>query len=317
MTVSGTHAAASVRPAATDVVDAETRTLRERVTSLETANRALIEAWERAEAASRSKNEFLSRVSHELRTPLNAVLGLAQVLARRDLSARDAKIVEEIVRGGRWLLNLVNDLLDISRVDAGRLPLSLAPVGVGKVINDAVALIPVPPKERGVELNVEIPDPVPPVIADTGRLCQVLVNLLSNAVKFNRPRGRVTVSCTEASHQRVAIHVTDTGVGIARADLERVFHPFERGDDDGEDVEGIGLGLSVARALTEAMGGSLEVRSQRGVGSTFSVLLPAAPTGSTAVVPDSASGRRPSLVERDDRGGAMVDEPDLERAGTR
>lgn len=237
-------------------------------------------AREEAEAANRAKTDFLSRSSHELRTPLNAILGYAQVL---ELDLRDAEQrghAQRIVSAGRHLLGLIGELLDIARIEAGRLDLALAPVSVQAVIEEALTLVRPHAGERGVGLAVAPVAPALAVHADAQRLRQVLVNLLSNAIKFNRERGevRIEAACRESRDggHRVRIGVIDDGPGVPPAQRERLFAPFERLGAERSAVEGTGLGLAVSKRLAEAMGGEIGLDSAPGRGAHFWIELPAA-----------------------------------------
>lgn len=247
-----------------------------RTRDLEEANRGLLEAKETAEEASRAKSEFLSRTSHELRTPLNAILGFGQLLETSTLSPGDRESVGQILRGGRHLLELINEVLDISEFDARRSALSVEPVSVAEVVSESMDLNTPLAGARNVELQTSPLDPSWYVLADRQRLRQVLHNLLTNAVKFNREEGTVRVSGLKSSGDTLAIRVADTGPGIASEHLERLFSPFDRLGAERTESEGTGLGLALSKALVEAMGGRIAVDSQVGHGSTFSVELPQA-----------------------------------------
>jgi PAS domain S-box-containing protein len=242
--------------------------------------RALREA---AENASRAKSEFLSRMSHELRTPLNSILGFAQLLQMDELSVEQSDAVEHILRAGRHLLDLIDEVLDIARIETGHLELVIEPVVVGDILTEAIDLTnPMAARAEVTVCNAVDLRSAPVVIADRQRLMQVSLNILSNAVKYNRPGGRVDVSC----HQHPPgwrISIADTGRGIHPEDLERVFAPFDRLGAEHTGVEGTGVGLALSRHLVEQMGGRLEVVSVPEVGSTFFVDLPAA---TAAVVVD-------------------------------
>jgi signal transduction histidine kinase/CheY-like chemotaxis protein len=229
-----------------------------------------------ATRANQAKSEFLSRMSHELRTPLNSILGFGQILEMDELRARQRECVQQILTAGRHLLALINEVLDISRIEAGRLRLSLEPVGVAETVQGAIDLARPLATPRGVELRVELPDPGRHVLADRQRLHQVLLNLLANAVKYNRESGRVGVACVETAPSRLQIRVTDTGRGIRPEDMPRLFTPFERLGAESDGVEGTGLGLAMAKHLVEAMNGTIAAESEVGVGSTFTVDLPLA-----------------------------------------
>jgi signal transduction histidine kinase/CheY-like chemotaxis protein len=240
---------------------------------LDEARLEAVRARAEAERASLAKSDFLSRMSHELRTPLNAVLGFSQLLALDELDGRQREAVEQINRGGRHLLELINEVLDIASIEAGRLSLSIEPVDLQNVVDEAVGLIRPIAAERRV--TVETAGIEGTVLADRQRLKQILLNLLSNAVKYDRPGGSVRVDVI-SSGQTHRIRVSDTGPGIDPALLERLFTPFDRLGAEASGVEGSGVGLALSRRLAEAMGGALGVESQPGRGSTFWVELEAA-----------------------------------------
>ncbi|MDP9067243.1 MAG: PAS domain S-box protein [Actinomycetota bacterium] len=244
--------------------------IRQALEKSETALRAQTQAAERANLA---KSEFLSRMSHELRTPLNAILGFGQLLEMDDLTEDQAENVAEMIRGGKHLLELINEVLDISRIETGRLALSLEPVPLAYVIDEATRLVRPLAAQRGIALTVELPDPELHVMADQQRLKQILINLLSNAIKYNRDNGAVTVSASPRGDGRIGVSVADTGSGIRPDLVEAIFTPFERLGAEATSIEGTGLGLAIGRRLTEAMGGSLGVESVVGSGSTFTLEL--------------------------------------------
>ncbi len=226
-----------------------------------------------AERANASKSEFLSRMSHELRTPLNAVLGFTQLLELDDLSAEQRDSVEHIARAGRHLLELIDEILDISRIEGGELRLSLEPVSVREVVGEAVGMVRPLAVARGVRIDGLENGGGQHVRADRQRLKQVVVNLLANAVKYNRDGGEVTVACEAVSGGRLRLVVADTGIGIAEHDMARLFLPFERLGAAQSEVEGTGLGLTLTKQLVDAMGGETGATSQVGEGSSFWVEL--------------------------------------------
>ncbi|MHB8681656.1 MAG: PAS domain S-box protein [Acidimicrobiales bacterium] len=228
-----------------------------------------------AEQASRAKSDFLSRMSHELRTPLNSILGFSQLLQMDDLAVQQADAVEHILRGGRHLLELIDEVLDIARIESGNLELSIAPVRVSALVREAVDLTRPIADRADVAVRVLIPeDDDMAVLADRRRLLQVLLNLISNAVKYNRSGGRVDISCADAGDGTLRLAVADTGRGIRPENIGRVFEPFDRLGAEQTGVEGTGVGLSLSRHLVEQMGGGLSVDSVLDVGSTFCVALP-------------------------------------------
>jgi signal transduction histidine kinase len=241
---------------------------------------------EQLQAADQAKNEFLSRMSHELRTPLAAIMGFSELFALADLDEKKNEWAATLLRAGKHLLQLVDEVLDISRIEAGELSISVEPVAVQPLLADAMEMI--QPMAEGRRVTIHKPDVGDGsryVRADTQRLKQVLINLLSNAVKYNREGGEVEISAVRTGSDQVRIGVKDTGPGIDPDSFEKLFTPFER-LDAGADVQGTGLGLALSRSLVEAMQGSLTVSSAPGEGSTFTVELrmgePAAVVAATA-----------------------------------
>ena len=231
-----------------------------------------------AEAASRAKTEFLARMSHELRTPLNAVLGFAQLMevdAQEPAGPGQLRRLKLIREAGAHLLHMINDMLDLTRIEAGGLALQPQPVVLHEAAQAALAMVQGLAEKAQVTLSLEgAPGLV--VRADPARLHQVLLNLLTNAIKYNRPGGRVTIRLS-ADGARVCTEVADTGLGISEAALPALFEPFQRGDHQRSPIEGAGIGLAVTRALVQAMAGEIAVQSEPGAGSRFSVWLPAEP----------------------------------------
>jgi PAS domain S-box-containing protein len=250
------------------------------------AERSLQLAKEEAEKANVAKSEFMSRMSHELRTPLNSVLGFAQILQMELQSPNELEMISYIVKSGGYLLELINEVLDISRVETGNIAVSLELVSVDALI--VACLIDVSPDAAasGVEIINQC-ETNRLVRADPQHLKQVLVNLLSNAIKYNHAGGTVTLTCDEDGG-RLRLRVTDTGPGIAPQLHERLFAPFDRLDAASKGIEGTGLGLALSKGLMEAIGGSLGVESQVGSGSTFWMELPLATT--SANFADRANG---------------------------
>ncbi len=282
-----------------------------------------------AERANRAKNEFISRMSHELRTPLNAVLGFGQLMSMSELDERQHGNVEHILSAGRHLLDLINEILDISRIESGDMRLSLEPVSLESVLVDAADLVTPVADEHGITITVE-QEPDLWVRADVQRVRQVLLNLLSNAVKYNDDRGHVWVRARRADGGRVRIEVQDDGAGIAPEMMERLFSPFERLGAEQSAVEGTGLGLALSRGMIEAMGGRISVHSGLDEGSRFVVELAesSAPTPSdlaAVAAPHSAAARRrragpvgrpgpPGPVHRGQRRQHRIDRADPVRA---
>jgi signal transduction histidine kinase/ActR/RegA family two-component response regulator len=231
-------------------------------------------ARQEAERANRAKSEFLSRMSHELRTPLNAILGFGQLLQLSDLTEVQREGVDQVLRGGRHLLGLINEVLDISRIETGSLALSREAVNVYELLKETIDLIRPLAAER--ELRIEAPSAKGcscTVQADRQRLRQALLNLASNAVKYNRHGGAISFTCQAASDGRLRILVRDTGPGVAADKLHRLFTPFDRLGAEQTDIQGTGMGLALSKRLLEAMGGTITAHSVQGQGSTFTLEL--------------------------------------------
>ncbi len=259
------------------------------------AQEAVRRAKEDAERANEAKSRFLTHMSHELRTPLAAITGFAELLQRDATGEKEQKWIAHIVQGGEHLLDLVNELLEIARIEAGEVTLAIEPVDVRSTVAEVLSLAAPLAAERGIHLELTAgPAPDRPALADEMRLRQVLLNLVSNAIKYNRDAGRVSVSVDENEDATVRVSVTDTGEGISPEALEKLFSPFERlGAEEGP-VEGTGLGLVVTKGLVEAMDGRLHVESVVGTGTTFAFELPteasAADREELAQVPAPAAG---------------------------
>ena len=231
-----------------------------------------------AEEASRTKSEFLSRMSHELRTPLNVILGFGELLRmdQHALNADQRESVEQILAGGRHLLQLVNQVLDITRLETGDLNSGRERVLVLDTITDVLTITEGQALQRGITVRSELPvDPAWCVFADRQRLVQLLLNLVGNAIKYTPPHGHITLRCAVHDHS-LQISITDTGIGIPDDKLARLFTPFDRLDAERTAVEGTGLGLALAKALVEDMGGTIGAHSIAGQGSTFWIILPLA-----------------------------------------
>lgn len=253
--------------------------IKERTIDLENANLSLINANQLAQKANQAKIDFLSKMSHELRTPMNSILGFGQLLQMSELTATQEKGVQHILDSGKHLLNLINEVLDISRIESGRISISVEPVNVYEIINDVKESLLFSANQKGINIETELNVQSPIFIkADKQRLKQVLINLANNAIKYNNEGGEVTIYVTakpieENDYTPVRISVSDTGWGIEEQYLEKIFIPFERVGAERSGVEGTGLGLAVVKQLIEIMGGKVGVKSSPGAGSTFWVEL--------------------------------------------
>jgi signal transduction histidine kinase len=284
--------------------------VQERTAQLELANSELELAIDEARNANQAKSAFLSSMSHELRTPLNAILGFAQILASKDMPTTPEQKLEfsgHILKSGRHLLTLINEILDLAKVESGALSVSMEPVPLSDVLAECQGMIAPLAAARGV--RVLFPEaPSARVQADRTRLKQVLLNLLSNAVKYNREGGAVVVDCARPAPRRLRLSVQDTGMGLSPEQVAGLFQPFNRLGQEGGTQEGTGIGLVVTRRLVELMGGEIGVTSSPGVGSVFWIELSLASADGTGSV--AAPAERPGAAR------AATDAADAADAGT-
>ncbi|MCH8273600.1 MAG: response regulator [Armatimonadetes bacterium] len=252
-------------------------------------------AREEAVRANDAKTEFLSRMSHELRSPLQPIYTFAALIERETQSERHRRFAGDILQGGARLLELINEVLDIGKIESGHLSLSCVPVSVKDVISEAVRLTEPMAADRGVQIEVRAEREGLYILADRQRVSQVLLNLLSNAVKFNVRDGKVWIAHKQSETGWVRIEVTDTGVGVPLDRIDLLFVPFERLADD-QGIAGTGLGLALSKGLVEAMGGRIGIDMTGSAGSTFYVELPAATVEPAAEPPEQAAAVRMNVA---------------------
>jgi len=269
----------------------------------------LVQARQQAETANRAKSEFLANMSHEIRTPLNGVVGMAQLLHMTALSAEQEGYLVDLDTSARNLLDLIDNILDLSKIEAARIDLEEIPFALADCIDNAASAVRSQLRAKGLALDIDLPPGLPPLLrGDPVRLRQILLNLLGNAVKFTRRGGvgvQVRVVERTATMLLLDLAVSDTGIGIADADLQHIFRPFTQADSStSRHFGGTGLGLAISQRLCELMGGEIVVESRVGVGSTFRLRLPfavaeQATAGVAVAVPDSVatSGLRVLVAE--------------------
>ena len=269
----------------------------EDITDQKQAEQALIAARDEADRASRSKTDFLSSMSHELRTPMNAILGFGQLMEYDEsLPAEHRDSVQEILKAGQHLLELINEVLDLAKVESGRIDLSLEPLELCPIVEECLSLIGPLAGKRNIQLSHARLEGVK-VRGDRTRLKQALLNLLSNAIKYNREGGQVHIDARSEGTDRMRILMMDSGLGIPAERLRELFQPFSRLDAEHTDIEGTGIGLAFTQRIVEMMGGSVGVDSKAGVGSIFWIELPLESPESGAAPASGGTGSMPAPNE--------------------
>ena len=278
---------------------------REFETALQETNEALEMARAAAEKANRAKSEFLSSMSHELRTPLNAVLGFAQLMASEVPAPppHQQRSIDQILKGGWYLLRLINEILDLAMIESGKVTMSQESMSLTDVLQDCHGLIGPQAVKRGIHLEFPKAGELVFIHADRTRVKQVMINLLSNAIKYNATGGAVIVDCTSPAEGRVRISVKDTGIGLSPEQVSNLFQPFNRLGQEGQQEEGTGIGLVVTRQLVQLMGGVIGVESSVGVGTVFWVEFAASEAPELVIdsVDEVALERRHALSQRADQ----------------
>jgi len=274
--------------------DSLNENLKSEISERQLAEKKSQEALEHAEKANNAKSEFLSSMSHELRTPLNAIMGYGQLLEHSSTELKQTKYIEEILKGGRLLLALINQVLDLAKIERGQMEINTALAKPEDIIKDAMAMVEIQAQKQNINLHFHpLKNELPLINVDQTRTLQVLLNILLNAIHYNIPEGQVTVSAKEISDnesgQFVRITVADTGVGIPKSSHDKIFEPFTRLTFKNSHIEGTGIGLSICKLLMELMDGKIGFQSDEDEGSVFWIDLPVDLSGAVSL-PHQAQG---------------------------
>ncbi len=256
------------------------------------SQRELRRARDEAQKANSAKSRFLGRISHELRTPLNAIIGYTQLMQADPMSEEQQHCTDQILKAGEHLLHLINEVLDITRIESGVIPITIKPASIATIIHRSADLVRPMARDNKISISIDAGTCDVKVLVDQDRLTQVLLNLITNAVKYNRPGGSVFVECQDDGPGMVKVGVRDTGIGIPEEKIDRLFTPFDRLDlEKDSSIQGTGLGLTVSKAIMEAMGGTLGVETYK-EGSMFWIEMPAYEADQETPMPGSSPALR-------------------------
>lgn len=260
------------RKLAEQVLIASNQELEERVQQRTTEYH---QAKNEADKANQAKSQFIYSMSHELRSPLNAILGFSQLLELDEEDEKKRKNIKEILTAGYHLLELINQLLDLSKIESGTVDLSIKEHSLNIILNDALAMISPFADKHSIQIdNKVIALPDRSINVDEMRFKQILLNILSNAIKYNRENGKVTIDCSSKDKSMLCLSITDRGAGLSPEQINKLFKPFERLGAENSYIEGTGLGLMISKDLVELMGGNITVESEIGNGSSFIIHVP-------------------------------------------
>ncbi|MBT5026799.1 MAG: hypothetical protein HOM97_00235 [Nitrospina sp.] len=241
------------------------------------AESSMLKAKQEAEKANLAKSTFLSQMSHELRTPLNSILGFSQLMqidSQNPLNGQQNENLNHVISAGKHLLELINEVLDLAKIEAGKITLKMTPVLIQNVVNEVVTLSQPATLPNNISLNISgLDQPDLFINGDYLRIKQILLNLISNAIKFNKPNGSVDIHFSVVENEKLMLRVEDTGSGFSPENLLRLFTPFERFDTGNTNIKGTGIGLTISKKLAQAMNGDITVTSTLGEGSTFPLEL--------------------------------------------